>query len=527
MKGIKMKATCLTAIKELRCLLPIFLISLRQSGYLILLLFSGQNILAQDYDIRSYGAMGNKETLNTAFIQKAIDDAFDAGGGRVLVPEGVYLTGSIHLKTNVELHLQKGAVLLGSIHLSDYQKNNRWYALLLGRGQENISVTGEGTIDGQGREVVNDVLKLIKNGAIDDPLNKNRPGENLRPQLIELTNCSRIQIKNLTLRNAACWVQAYIGCTNLLIDSIQVESTAYWNNDGMDLIDSKDVVIKNCVVNAADDGICLKSDNAASACERIEISNCKIRSSASAIKFGTASYGGFKNINIHNIYVYDTYRTAIALEMVDGGIIEDVTVSNLTAKNSGGAFFIRLGHRNQKTKPGIIRRIRLSNLKVEVPEGKPDSGYQMEGPVAEDIYPHNPLPSSIAGLPGYPVQEISLENIAITYRGGADKNKAYISLDSVQTVPERAGNYPEFNMFGELPSWGVYVRHVNNLQMKNVKLLAKEYDYRPALVFDDVHKLSLQKVSVPTAFTTPVLLLYGVRESSIKALKTKFRAKKR
>ncbi len=485
----------------------------------IILIVTSCYTYGQVYNIKNFGAVGDNRTLNTGFIQKAIDAAFSKGGGRVLVPAGIFLTGTIRLKNNVDLHLDKDAVLLGSSYLSDYERNNRWYAIVLAEKQNNIAITGSGTIDGQGKEVVKNVIKLIENKAIADPLNKNRPGEYFRPQLIEITNCTKILIKNVTLKNAACWVQSYIECNNLTIDSIHVESTTYWNNDGIDIIDCKNAEVKNANINAADDGICLKSSNPELTCENINISNCKVRSSASGIKFGTGSVGGFKKINIDNIYVYDTYRTAIALEMVDGGILEDVSISNITARNSGGALFIRLGQRNKKLKPGIIRRIYIKGMNVEVPNSKPDAGYDIEGPPGEDIHPHNLLPSSIAGLPGYPVQDVTLENIIITHGGGANKSKAFVSLDSLEKVPERASDYPEYSMFGELPSWGIYTRHANDIRLKNVVLKYTEQDFRPALVFDDVNQLTITDLEIPTVKVSPTIVLRQVSNESLKKIK--------
>lgn len=474
---------------------------------------------AQVYNIKEYGAIGDSRILNTEFIQKAIDAAYSNGGGRVLVPAGIFLTGTIRLKNNVELYLEKDAVLLGSSHLSDYKRNSRWYAIILAEKQGSIAITGYGTIDGQGKEAVKNVIKLIQNKTISDPLNKNRPNEYFRPQLIEITNCTNVLIKNVTLKNSACWVQSYIECKDLTIDSIHVKSTTYWNNDGIDIIDCKNVAVKNSDINAADDGICLKSDNPESSCENFNITNCKIRSSASGIKFGTSSAGGFKKITIDSIYVYDTYRTAIALEMVSGGVLEDVSISNITGRNIGGALFIRLGQRNKKVKPGILRRIYIRNMDVEVASGKPDKGYEIDGPMGEDIYPHNALPSSIVGLPGFPVQDITLENISITNRGGADTIRAYISLDSLEKVPERASDYPEFSMFGELPSWGLYVRHAEGIRLKNVVLKYKETDFRPALVFDDVNQLSITDVTIPTVSILPAIVLTKVTNETLKKIK--------
>lgn len=482
-------------------------------------------VYAQDFNIKSYGAVSGGQVLNTLFIQKAVDAAAAKGGGKVIIPQGVFLSGTIHLKTGVELSLDKDAVLLGSTNLSDYEKSDRWYALVLADHQKNIAVTGYGTIDGQGKELAKNVIKLVKNGAVPDIFKLNRPDEHLRPQLIEIQNSSNVKIRQVTLKNASCWVETYNKCTDLLIDSINVQSTAFWNNDGIDIVDCKNVKVKNCNINAADDGICLKSSDPVSACENIEVTDCKVRSSASAIKFGTASLGGFKNIKVDHINIYDTYRNAIALEIVDGGIMEDINVSNINARNTGGAIFIRLGHR-KGLKPGIIRRIHIKDVNVEITKGKPDVGYDIAGPPEEDIYPHNLLPAEIVGLAGYAVQDVTLENINITFGGGADKKHAYVSIDSLAKIPEREIEYPEFSMFGELPSWGLYVRHAERLHLKNVTLKYKETDFRPALVMNDVKGVDINGLTIPTANTAPVIVMQQVNNSSVKKLKTPFNTKK-
>jgi len=326
------------------------------------------------------------------------------------------------------------------------------------------------------------------------------------------------------LKNATCWVQRYNQCTDVLVDSIQVESNVYWNNDGIDLVDCKNVRVTNSYFNADDDGICLKSEDRNSRCENIYVSDCVVRSSANAVKLGTASWGGFKNITIKNINVFDTYRSAIAIESVDGGILENVNVSNIKATNTGNAMCIRLGHRNKDAVVSSLRNVYIGNIDVEVPKIKPDLGYSMEGPLLK--YPHNVFPSSITGIPGHSVENVFIENVTITYQGGADRNVACFGLDSLQKVPERMDGYPEFSMFGELPAWGFYVRHVDGLQMKNIHISYKDDDFRPACVFDDINGLQLNEVVIPTSKVMPVLVLKNIRNQTLKQLKLNVENKK-
>jgi polygalacturonase len=445
--------------------------------------------------ITSFGAEGNGITLNTANIQSAIDAVSTAGGGKIIFPKGKFLTGGIILKSGVELHFEKDAVMLGSTDPSQYNTINRREALIMASGQEDISITGNGIIDGQGRKLALNIDSLFYAGKLDSMyynLRRKRPEK--RPKILEIDNCRKILISGIILKNSASWVQNYDKCKNLVIDSIRVESDAYWNNDGIDITDCRNVRVTNCYVNSADDGICLKSENKGFMNDSVYIANCTVRSSASAVKFGTASTGGFKNIKIENIKVFDTFRSAIAIESVDGGILENVEVNNIEANNTGNAIFIRLGHRNSDGAVGTLKNVTIRNVKVQVPFGPPDLNYEIRGP--ELAFFHNPFPSSIAGIPGHKIENVVLENIEIIMPGRGNDGMAILPLYRLQDVPENEIGYPEFSMFGELPAWGFYVRHVDGLTMNNVKVEAESKDYRPAFVFDDIMNLKMENTVI-------------------------------
>ncbi|MBO9204731.1 MULTISPECIES: glycoside hydrolase family 28 protein [Niastella] len=493
------------------------------ASLLILTLVTTTVFSQKVYDITTFGAKGDSSTNNASFIQKAIDEASANGGGRVLIPAGRFVTSVIQLRSNVELHVSANAMLLGSTKRSDYG-TVKASALIVADNQHHISITGTGTIDGRGREVVADVDRMLKEGTLQDPQwqtvnpwGQKRSAEFNRPHLVTFNKCDHVTIKGILLKDAACWVETYHECTNLTIDSIRVQSTAYYNNDGIDIDNCSNVKITRCNVNADDDGICLKSNNDAAICENVEISDCVVRSSASALKFGTASHGGFKHVTVRNLKIYDTYRSAIALESVDGGTLEDVSIENIKATNTGNAIFIRLGHRKKEAPIGKVRNVRITNVKVEVPAGKPDKGYEMEGPAL--TYLHNVFPASITGLPGHPVENVTLENISISYEGGGSKQVAQFGLDSLAKVPEKEGDYPEFSMFGELPCWGLYIRHATGIQLRNVKLQYKKEDFRPAMVVDDVQQLQVQGLQIPTAQSAPVIVLKDVPEPALADMK--------
>jgi hypothetical protein len=497
-----------------------------KAGLLSLMLFFYVSAVAQNnlYPIMKYGAVGDGKTNNTLAIQKAIDEAAANGGGRVLVPAGDFVTGVLYLKSDVELNLALNCTLMATTKRADYG-GKKASALIVGNDVQHIAITGKGTIDGRAKLLLADIYRMLNAGILEDAEWKTyndwhqmRPAEHNRPHLIDLKNCKDITVKNITIRDGLCWIQDYRSCSDIVIDSITVESNTFLNNDGIDITDSKNVKLTNSSFNVADDGICLKSSDPKGGCENIYIANCKVRSSASAFKIGTASRGYFKNVKVRNIEVYDTYRSAIAIETVDGGNIDGIDIRNVTARNTGNAIFIRLGQRNKNAPPGILKDVYISDVKVEVPAGKPDAGYSMEGP--EVLYPHHVFPSSIVGIPGHHVEDVVLNNISISYEGGAKKGVAQFGLDSLDKIPERIGDYPEFSMFGELPAWGFYVRHADGITMKNVILNYRKTDFRTACVFDEVNKLSLSNIDVKKAESQPVILLNKVTGKVLKNINT-------
>jgi hypothetical protein len=203
--------------------------------------------------------------------------------------------------------------------------------------------------------------------------------------------------------------------------------------------------------------------------------------------------------------VYDTFRSAIAIETVDGGLIEDIDIRNVNAKNTGNAIFIRLGQRNKKAAPGILRRVYIGNVKAQVPAGKPDAGYPMNGPDLK--FKHHVFPSGIDGIKGYNVQDVTLENIDIAYEGTAKIDYSKFDISKLDTIPEVISNYPEFSMFGELPAWGFYVRHAEGISFKNINLSYQKNDLRAACIFDDVKQLSIDGLSINKAQTIPVVVI--------------------
>ena len=499
-------------------------------------------------NVRELGAIGDGRTLDTAAIQQAIDQVHAQGGGVVQFPKGTYRSGSVKLKSGVTLHLVKGATLLGSSKLADYQRGH-WPALILAAGQEHIAIIGPGTLNGNSPELVKEFERIKASGSALDffpdakpgqkmvfgsPIGSpteldpcalqaegklmefvyhaaTRPTESVRPQIVEFRNCTNVMLKDITLRDSANWVQTYRSCEGLTFDRVKVRSKNYWNNDGIDVVDCRRMTMVDCDIDSADDALCFKSEWLGAGCEDITVTNVKLASRASAIKFGTASHHGFKRIHISDVKISDAYRSAVALHSVDGAVVEDITVERLKAVNVGNAISVRLGHRNQNKPPGILRRVTFRDFDVQVRPENP--GEHMESGIA-----HNQIPSSIVGIPGHKIESVLLENIRIRSVGGGQQSKTEIKLDALDRVPEQMRDYPEFSMFGELPAWGMYLRHAQGVTLRNVRFTAARPDFRPGILADDVAGLELSKVKIGPGGGEPLIVLKDSPDALVETL---------
>lgn len=329
-----------------------------------LLILHASSSCAKDYPASLFGIDGGGTTLNARSIQFGIDYIGGNGGGRLVFPAGKYLTGCFHFKSVITLQLDEGAVLLGSANPFEYDRQptpfdhnfTTFLALLLGLNQNNIGITGKGVIDGHGKELAAAVGEMIKKG-FEKGGSISRPDEDRHPMLINFFGCDTVTIKNITLKNSACWVECYNQCKNVVVDSIRVDSRAFWNNDGIDILDCENFKVNNSFFNCSDDGICLKSVNADAMNENIWIQNNSMTTEASGIKFGTASLGGFKNIHILNNKVFETNRSAMALEAVDGAFIENIDVDGIEGMNIGSGIFLRAGTRKGTRKSRVRKRV--------------------------------------------------------------------------------------------------------------------------------------------------------------------------
>ncbi len=484
--------------------MPGYLIRIKNAVIICILFSFPANITAAHkiFNILDYKAKGDGIALNTKSIQAAIDACSKSGGGTVLFPAGRYISGTIYLRSHVTLFLDAGAVLEGSKNLSDYPLNVskvRSYtdnytnkSLIYAEDLEEIAITGQGTIDGQGASF------NVDNMANDDGLRK-KDGFSFyksRPYLIRVINCNKILVRDITLQNSPMWVQHYLSCQDLNIDGIRVRSRVNHNNDGIDIDGCSRVRISNCDIISGDDAIVLKSTLSES-CRNITITNCTISSNCNAFKLGTETNGGFQDIVFSNCTIYDTPLAGITLQMVDGGTLERVSVSNITMNNVGTAIFIRLSNRarpynDSLPKPGMGK---LSYVIIDNVQGTKISK----------------TGCSITGLPGYMAGDITLTNIRLTFEGGGTNE------DAKRDIPELPAAYPEFEMYGTLPAYGFYCRHCKNLRFDNIDLEFISPEARHAMVFDDIENLELSGLKAGTDGTASVIEMTDVKKALIRS----------
>jgi hypothetical protein len=433
------------------------------------------------HNVRDYGARGDGRGKDTAAVQAAIDAAEKEGGGVVFVPAGNYPCGTLHLKNNIRMELAPGATISASPDRGDFDAYEKLtyqtgsdeettyfhYSLLTGEDIHDISIVGAGSVDGN----------RAKRGG---------------PKPIALKNCRHVAIYGITVKNAPNYSISFLGCDDVDVDGVTILNGYA---DGIDPDCSRNVRIANCFIDSWDDGICLKTSLALGerrSTENVTVTNCVVTSSSNEFKLGTESSGDFKNIAFSNCALFPRRDLAkrdlagLAIETVDGANIAGLVVSNLVMRDIATPLFIRLGNRGRQLTtptPGSLRNVSIKNLVA--------TGASATCP--------------IVGLPGHRIENVSLDDINMTFQGGEDKTPG---LD----LREAAADYPEANMFGTLPAYGLYVRHVDGLTLSHVRLGWQKPDLRPALIADDVSDLELDGfVTSTVSGAQPVLWLHQVR----------------
>ena len=408
-------------------------------------------------DVTKAGVAGDGTTLNTASIQKAIDDCTAAGGGTIFFPAGRYLTGTIQIKSNVTLRLDHDATLLGSPAAADYRNLDpftdsggiaRGDALIIAVDASHVGLEGGGTVDGQ------------------NPRGK--------PFLVRWVRCANVTLRDVHLTRPGSWTLHFFESKGVLIENMTLRSREprLRNTDGVDIDSCENVVMRDCDIVSGDDALCIKSTSASQPSRNIEATNCRLSTRTNAIKLGTEGIGGYENIKISHCQITDTKMAGIALYAVDGADLRNVAISDITMDGVTVPISIRLGARLKAFREG------------EQPRAAPG---KLRDVTIRNVTAKNALLIGILinGIPGSPVEALTFENIQIELPGGATAEAAKVEL------PENEKGYPEFDMFGKImPAYGIYARHLRGVKFQNVRIELHKSDARPATVFVDVEDVT-------------------------------------
>ncbi len=478
-----------------------------------------------EFNVRNFGATGDGTTLDSPAIDKAIDAAAAAGGGTVLVPAGTYLSGSIHLQSNIHLVIDAGAVILGApqdlnaydetepYNLGGFQDGGHCFfhnSLIWGENLTNVFITGNGLINGAGLVRSDAVLDHMAGfSKLGPPVTNSAPPVRLGNKAIALKLCRNVLIRDVTIYHGGHFAILVTGCDNMTVDNVTMDT----DRDGIDIDCCRNTMVSNCRINSPfDDALCPKSTYALGEwrpTENLTIVNCQVfgfelgtlldgtmkpsKSHNGRIKFGTESSGGFRNCTVANC----TFRgcKGLALEEVDGGIMDNITINNITMMDVPDyAIYITTGERNRTpnlTTSSTARNILISNVIA-------DGVGKMSG-------------IQIMGLTNVPVQGIRLENIRLTSKGGGTTNDAAI-------LPRELGTgYPEPGRIGTLPAYGIYARHVKDLELANITVNYTNEDLRPAAAFTDIQGLVIDNFKPQVAAgVTPAVFADDVKNLIIR-----------
>jgi hypothetical protein len=412
-----------------------------------------------------FGAKGDGVTKDTRPLQRAIDTCAAAGGGTVVLERGTFLSGMIVLHSNITLHIEAGATLLGSRDDDDYPTThpptintelaNCKRALVYAEGANNVRIEGDGTIDGHA-----DIPKW-RGMALPE-------GE--RPMAIFTALSTNVSIENITVKNAATWAVVNLEVEHLVIRGITVDSTFGPTHDGIDVVDGRDVLIENCTITTGDDAVCLKSGSA-KGLRDVTVRNCRIKGAgvANGVKFGTATVGPMRDMLFEDLSIEHAQAAAIAIESVDGSALSNLSFRRISVAHVGTPFFVLLGSRGNAP-IGSIRSIRFDTIRagsMRYPWGSLLSG----------------APSDASG--SHDLQDISFSNLDVTFKAGDSMSGPHVfgsDESEVERFPEYAGGYPDPKFIFAtptskaevtryaLPGWAFFIRHARGVSFENCRI---------------------------------------------------------
>jgi polygalacturonase len=446
------------------------------------------------YNVLDFGAKGDGTNNDTAAIQQAVDACAANGGGQVVLPGGkIYLTGAITLRSGIDFHLARGAVLKGSARWQDYGEAG---ALLFAKDANGVSISGDGVLDGNDKAVWQELADETAGGDVNKPgwwpqsfcgvwwpFGRSAADKTLaagRPMVVILIGCKQVRVRDITIRNAPSWTMHPVGCDDVVIDSISILND--WNvanNDGIDLDHCRNVRVANCHIDTADDGIVLKNTpnfESYGRSENITVTGCTIASRSCALKLDEAyAPPGIRNVVFDACVIYRSNR-GLCIQSRDAGDIENILFANITIETQlqsnkwwGAGEAIHVSHlpRNPDTKLGHVRQIRFSNILC-----KGESGIYLRGCAAQ------------------PLEDIVFDNVRVEVGKTSGEPGGFYDdrpIGSASSGGQFAGIYT--NAIA-----GIFAREVNGLTLRNVQVVwdtPKNGIYGEALDQDKIKNLTL------------------------------------
>ena len=417
--------------------------------------------------MRHFGARGDGKVKDTKALQAAIDACSEAGGGTVLLPAGnTFLTGTLYLRDRVNLHLENGAILLGSPDIKDYAKDTHknMYknephmdpCLIFAREAKSISITGRGSIDGNGYK------KYFTN-------------ETGRPMLIRFIDCQDITMRDIKLLNPAAWVSAWLYCDQIVVDGISIHSRVNGNGDGLDFDGCTNVRVSSSSFDTSDDSICLQASRKDKPCKNVVITNCTFTSKWAGMRIGLLSRGDFESVSVSNCTFYDIQDSGLKIQLNEGGSMKNMVFSNLVMKNVPRPIFMT-----------FCQQKACVDAPAEMYPMKDMSDFIFRGIIADNRELDENSAIFITGMPQYYIRDITLSDIHLIFAGGGSPEDVAPGGIKEYTLETLGDWWPEFYLVGTLPAHGIYARHVDGLVLNNVRIRTLEKDTRPPVVLEDV-----------------------------------------
>jgi hypothetical protein len=440
---------------------------------------------ARIYNIRTYGAKGDKTTLDTAAVQAAIDACAEDGGGTVLVPSGAFTIGTVELKSNVTLHIAASASLLGSADGNQYHAvdsiplhgdttlNDGNWALLFAVSAKNVTIEGPGTIDGQGAQFHSAVRGTPPPSGI---------GGNKRPYHVLVYHCENFTVRNISLLDCAYHSIRIIESQRIFLDSIYIHNRVNSNNDGFHFISAEQVRLSNCTIKCGDDACAMFGS-----CKYITVTNSYFSTRWSVFRFG----GGFaQDISVSNCVLKEVYGCPIKFQGDPGSRFENISFANMVLDDVTGPISISIGGHlrppDDKT-PVIVRNISFSHIHGNVTTAPPPQ--LSEGTLTLGTRPGEGHSAIVLNNVNDSILEnISFDNIHLVFGGGGTAEDA-----ARRDVPKVFGEYFQL---GPIPAYGLYARNARGLTFQNVRFEVSTPDLRPAVIFDHVQDAAFYGLSV-------------------------------